>query len=81
MSELKLSPREIQVLRLAGAGYTSRQIARILQLSPRTVDSHKHHAFGKLTAFSLPHALVLAHQLGFLNVGEIDAIKISIFRE
>jgi DNA-binding CsgD family transcriptional regulator len=69
----KLSTRELQVLRLAGAGYTSRKIARILQCSYYTVETHKKRAFRKIGASSIGHALVLAHQKGLLNICEIDA--------
>lgn len=79
--KLKLSPRELEVLRLAGAGYTSRQIARILCISPRTVDDHRENAFQRIGAFSLVHALVLAHQFGLLDVGQIDALRIRNFTE
>lgn len=79
--EIHLSPRELQVLRLAGAGYTSHQIARILHCSIHTVNTHRGHAFDKIGAFSMVHALVLAHQLGLLDVAEIDPIRIPIFSD
>lgn len=74
--ELKLSPRELEILRLTGAGYTSRQIARFLQCSHRTVEKHIENAFDKIGACSMPNALVLAHQFGLLNVAEIQSISI-----
>lgn len=70
--QLKLSNRELQVLRLIGAGHTSRKIARILQISFYTVETHKRRAFFKLGASSRANAIVLAHQKGLLNTGEID---------
>ena len=79
MSELHLSPRQLQVLKLAGAGYTTYQIDRILHCSPYTIDTHKAKAFDKIGAFSMVHALVLAHQLGLLDVTEIEPIRIPIF--
>lgn len=78
-TEIHLSPRELQVLRLAGAGYTSYQIARILHCSTHTVDTHRGRAFDKIGAFSMVHALVLAHQFGLLDVAEIDPIRVPIF--
>lgn len=36
-----LSPREVEVLDMIARGYTTRQIADALGLSPRTVDSHR----------------------------------------
>lgn len=81
VTELHLSPRELLVMKLSASGYTTHQIARILHCSPRTVDTHKGRAFDKIGAFSMPHALVLAHQLGLLNVGDIEPIRIPIFTD
>ncbi len=47
-SEDRLSHREIEVLRLIALGFTSVEIARQLNLSPRTVESHRAHITGKL---------------------------------
>ena len=79
--ELKLSTRELQVLRLIGAGYTSRKIACILQCSYSTVETHTERAFRKLGATSRANALVLAHQKGLLNVDEIDVSLVPIFSD
>ncbi len=43
----RLSPRELDVVRLLVQGRTSAQIARVLGLSPRTVDKHVHSAMRK----------------------------------
>lgn len=43
-----LTPREIDVLRLLVRGNTNRQIAGLLGLSPRTVESHRANLMGKL---------------------------------
>ncbi len=43
-----LSPREVEVLRLIALGHTSVEIARKLQLSPRTVESHRANIHRKL---------------------------------
>ena len=45
LTEDKLTPREVEVLRLIALGYTSTEIARKLQLSPRTVETHRAHIF------------------------------------
>lgn len=79
VKEIHLSPRELQVLRLAGAGYTSYQTSRILHCSYYTIKTHKRRAFEKIGAFSLVHALVLAHQLGLLDVAEIEPIRVPLF--
>jgi two-component system response regulator NreC len=43
-----LTPREIEVLRLIAKGYTNGQIAKELNLSVRTVESHRANLMGKL---------------------------------
>lgn len=44
--------RELEVLRLVGAGKTNREIALILGLSPKTVQHHIAHAYDKLGIYS-----------------------------
>jgi len=44
----RLTPREIEVLRLIALGHTSVEIARKLKLSPRTVETHRAHVYRKL---------------------------------
>ncbi|HVS13624.1 MAG TPA: response regulator transcription factor [Thermoanaerobaculia bacterium] len=43
-----LTPRELDVLRLLVRGNTNKQIAGLLGLSPRTVESHRANLMGKL---------------------------------
>ena len=49
----QLSPREREVLGLIVAGLTNKEIGRALQLSPRTVETHRANLFAKLEAESL----------------------------
>jgi DNA-binding CsgD family transcriptional regulator len=44
----KLSNQERRVAELAATGRTTKEIAAQLNLSPRTVDNHLHHAFRRL---------------------------------
>lgn len=44
-----LSDRELQVFRLVGEGHTTRQIANVLTLSVKTIESHLEHIKHKLT--------------------------------
>jgi two-component system response regulator NreC len=46
--EERLSPREMQILRLTALGYTSRQAADKLHLSPKTVDTYRARVMAKL---------------------------------
>jgi len=52
VSEKRLSPRETEVLRLIALGYTSAEIASLLHLSRRTVETHRGRVFRKLGARS-----------------------------
>ncbi|HSX93563.1 MAG TPA: response regulator [Hydrogenophaga sp.] len=49
----QLSPREREVLALIIEGLSNKGIARALELSPRTVETHRAHVFEKLGADSL----------------------------
>jgi two-component system response regulator NreC len=48
LAENRLTPREVEVLRLIAFGHTSVEIARKLHLSPRTVETHRAHIHRKL---------------------------------
>jgi DNA-binding CsgD family transcriptional regulator len=56
-----LSDRELQVLHLVGSGLPTREIAERLQVSTKTVDSHREHIKHKLKLESatelLKHAI------------------------
>jgi len=52
-----LSPREHEVLRLVAQGHTNRQVAEMLHLSVRTVESHRANLMDKL-GLSSPAQLV-----------------------
>jgi two-component system response regulator FixJ len=49
----QLSPREREVLGLIVAGLTNKEIGRALELSPRTVETHRANLFNKLETESL----------------------------
>ena len=49
----QLSAREKEVLGLIVSGLTNKEMARVLALSPRTVETHRAHLFAKLEADSL----------------------------
>jgi DNA-binding CsgD family transcriptional regulator/tetratricopeptide (TPR) repeat protein len=60
----RLSPRELDVMRLLVEGRTSAQIARVLGLSPRTVEKHVHSAMRKRNAPSRTALAVAAVESG-----------------
>jgi DNA-binding NarL/FixJ family response regulator len=43
-----LTPRELDVVKLIAEAYTNRQIAEILSVSEKTVESHRANVLGKL---------------------------------
>jgi two-component system response regulator FixJ len=53
-----LSPREREVLGLIVAGLTNKEIGRALELSPRTVETHRANIFDKLEAQSLAQLIL-----------------------
>lgn len=63
-----LSPREREVLAMIVEGMSNKAIARALDLSPRTVETHRAHVFDKLQVDSLAQLVrtyaALVHQAG-----------------
>ncbi|MHB1294205.1 MAG: response regulator transcription factor [Anaerolineae bacterium] len=66
-----LTEREMDVLRLAGRGYSNRQIAQELVLSPRTVQSHMANIFGKLQVGSRTEAVMAGLRRGWLALEDV----------
>ena len=44
----KLTPRELEIVKMLANGMTNKQIASVLGISPKTSDVHKTNAMGKL---------------------------------
>lgn len=63
----RLTPREIEVLRLIAQGFTNTQIAEHLCLSPRTVESHRANVRAKLNLDSRAELVRFAARHGLLN--------------
>lgn len=66
-SDLRLSPRQIECLRLAAAGQTSLQIAATLGLSSRTVDQYVGEACERLKVRNRVQAVAKAVELGLFT--------------
>ena len=62
-----LTAREIEVLRLLAKGYTNRQIAERLGISPRTAEGHRANLSGKLGLHSRVELVEYAQQHGLLT--------------
>lgn len=65
--DVKLTRRELEVLRFVAVGKTNREIAQELFLSQRTVDMHVRNLLGKLDCRSRVEASHRAGELGLLN--------------
>lgn len=73
--ELKLTGREIEVMKWVAAGKTQDEIADILAVSMHTVKFHIYNAHNKLNVFSTPHAIAKLVYLGVLEPGGITGNK------
>ena len=65
--ERVLTPRELTILNLVGAGFTSREISAQLAISHKTVENHKQRVFGKLGVQNQAHAVSVAMRLGLIR--------------
>ena len=65
-SEDNLTPREKSVLTLIAEGRTSRKIAELLCISPRTVEHHRANTMKKLKVKSLADLLKYAIRKGYM---------------
>ena len=63
---LKISPRELTVLKELAAGRSNKEIARVLDVSPNTVKTHVARLFEKLGAVRRTDAINRARELGIV---------------
>lgn len=63
----RLTPREREILAQVAAGRTSKEIARALAISPRTVEVHRSHLMEKLGARSLADLVASAALCGCVS--------------
>ncbi len=63
----RLSPRELQVLRLISLGWSNRKIAETLHRSTNTIDTQIKSIYRKLAVNSRTQAVRVATQHGLLN--------------
>jgi DNA-binding CsgD family transcriptional regulator len=67
LQEWRLSPRELEVLRLIALGRSNPEIADMLYLARRTVATHVEHIFAKTGLSSRVSVAVRAAQLGLVR--------------
>jgi len=63
----RLSPRELQVLRLVLEGGTSKEIARLVGVLPSTVDTYRSRIMRKLEVTDVPSLVRLAIRNGLIE--------------
>ncbi|MFY9234521.1 MAG: LuxR C-terminal-related transcriptional regulator [Fimbriimonadaceae bacterium] len=63
---VRLSNRELEILRLVAAGHSSRDVAEVLCVSKRTIDFHMNNIYQKLRVHNRMHAVRMALRLGLL---------------
>lgn len=74
-----LTGREIEVLRFIGGGFSNKDIARRLELSVRTVETHRLNIRKKTRAERLRDLVTVARQLG-LDGAEAAASPLALVR-
>jgi len=61
--ERDLTPRENEVLKLVASGWTSKEIATHLQISPKTVENHRAWVMLRMGARNVAELVRIAMQL------------------
>ena len=69
---LHITPREDEVLKLIGRGFSNAEIAELLEVSLYTVTSHIKHLYKKLAVSSRSEAIFEAVQLGLLELSRSE---------
>jgi DNA-binding NarL/FixJ family response regulator len=68
-----MTGRELQILTLVAQGYSSPQIAGMLQLSAATVDRHRANLMQKLDLHSVPALVLFAARSGLVDLKRATA--------
>ena len=66
-----LTPRHIEIIRLLANGFTSFEIADVLHISRRTVDTHKTDLYTLLNVRNENELIRVAHYLGLIKQNEL----------
>ncbi len=76
-----LSGREREVLQLVAEGRTSKEVANLLNVSPKTADSHRMNIMKKLNIHDVAGLVRYAIRRGLIHVEPLDADKTREGRE
>ena len=63
-----LSDREREILELVAKGWSAKQVARLIEISPRTVERHIDNLRMKTHTRNAVHMIAFAYANGILNV-------------
>lgn len=77
-NSVRLTPRELDVLRLLGLGMRSAQIGTALGVRPTTVENHKRRVFAKLDVHGETQAVAVALRRGLLATGGPTAEPVGL---
>jgi DNA-binding CsgD family transcriptional regulator len=61
-----LTPREIEVLGLISEGYSTRELAGVLGISPHTVREYRMRILNRLGVHSIGHAIAIGLRQGVI---------------
>jgi len=64
---MKLTPREREVLTYVANGHSSREIGKLLDISPRTVEIHRTNTINKMGVSGTTEAIRIAIEAGLFN--------------
>jgi len=77
---IDLTPREVEILALLVDGFTNKEIAQRLSVSPRTVETHVERVLGKLDVRSRSRAIAKALRLGIVRFDDAPGGPVSFQR-
>lgn len=75
--DIRLSPREMEILHWAARGKSNRDMADILGISRATVDTYMRRVFQKFGTNDRTVACIRAHELGFIHVSTVTASVVA----
>lgn len=68
----KPTPRQMQILRLVGSGWTNARIARELRISRQTVKNHMTDVFNRVGVYDRVSLVILALKCGWVSLDELE---------
>jgi DNA-binding NarL/FixJ family response regulator len=72
----RLTPRELEILRLIAWGQSNAEIAEALSVCEATVRSHVHHLLARLELRDHTHAVAFAYQSGLVHPDRAEPISL-----